>query len=233
MAGVKRPREDDNNDELDSYFADVTDTEAIISNLIRESFAIAPDTICRGVYLHQLYASIANKTAVDGECQDLRSRGIMKVLQSSCRFQPSSSSSSVVMQECSFILPAASYFSNIERCSVTNESLRRFLPVARRFCSQVQVLESELKSSSSSSSSSSNISSNNSSGSSSSTSNSSSRCNSDSTALTDRDIVEIQHSGFLLRKGSLGSDNVFAFSHPGLRALQQIMDTSRTKLLVR
>ena len=222
MAGVKRPREDDNNDELDAYFAGVTDTEAIISNLIRESFAIAPDTICRGVFLHQLYASIANKTSVDGECQDLRSRGITKVLQSSCRLQPSSSSSSIVMQECSFILPAASYFSDIERCSVTNESLRRFLPVARRFCSQVQVLESELKSSSSSSASSS-----------SSTSNSSSRCNSDSTALTDRDIVEIQHSGFLLRKGSLGSDNVFAFSHPGLRALQQIMDTSRTKLLVR
>ena len=203
MAGVKRPREDDN-DDVDAYFAGVTDTEAIMANMIRESFALAPHNICRGVFLHQLYASIANKTAIDGECQDLRSRGIMKVLQSSYRLQ----SSSVVMQECSFILPSTTYFSDIEHSSVSNESLQRFLPVARRFCSQIQVLESELKGSSSSSSS------------------------SNSTALTDRDLVEIQHSGFLLRKGSLGSDNVFAFSHPGLRALQQIMDTSRTKLLV-
>ena len=63
--------------------------------------------------------------------------------------------------------------------------------------------------------------------------NSSSSSSSNSTTLTDRDLVEIQHSGFLLRKGSLGSDNVFVFSHPGLRALQQIMDASRMKLLVR
>ena len=63
--------------------------------------------------------------------------------------------------------------------------------------------------------------------------NSSSSSSSNSTTLTDRDLVEIQHSGFLMRKGSLGSDNVFVFSHPGLRALQQIMDASRMKLLVR
>ena len=103
ISGVKRPR-DDENDDLDAYFAGVTDTEVIITNTIRESFAFAPSNLVHGMFVHQLYASVANKTAIDGECQDLRSRGIMKVLQSNCRLQTSSSSSSVVMQECSFIL---------------------------------------------------------------------------------------------------------------------------------
>ena len=111
MAGRKRPRDDENVD-LDAYFAGVTDTEVIISNTIRESFSCgAPPNLIRGVFLHQLYASVANKTAIDGECQDLRSRGIMKVLQSNCRLQSSSSSSSIVMQECSFILPVSNTLS--------------------------------------------------------------------------------------------------------------------------
>ena len=104
IVGVKRPR-DDENDDLDAYIAGVTDTEVIISNTIRESLATAPANVIRGMFLHQLYASVANKTTIDGECQELRSRGIMKVLQSNCRLQSSSSSSSIVMQECSFILP--------------------------------------------------------------------------------------------------------------------------------
>lgn len=228
--------EQQESDRLDAYVANTSTTEAVFQSILRElsmnmmtEFATSSATSaegddgdgdvrgkkgrlqCRGVFLHQMYAAVNNKTLIDEEVAALRSKGIFKCLQSSGS-HPATATDAV---QTTLLMDNATYLMDISAAAASaaipdrdSSGLSKFIDVARSYSSSVQILTSELKRSLTAD-------------------------DGTEVCMDDCDIFSVMKAGFLLRKSSLGGDNtVYGFSHPGLQALSAQMQTTRKKIVV-
>jgi len=188
----------------DAYLATASDVQLVLTGLVREAFgadgALTTADTCRGVFLHQLYASLGNKTSVDADVAHLlRVAKGLKVLHSTATIKGCRPVPTIDVE---VLMPLATYLADIEHSSVTAphaEGVRRFLDVASLHASKAQVLLSELVAAGSS--------------------------------FSSADVADVVKAGFLYRKTSLGTDVVYAFSHPRLRRHQQRVDAARAAML--
>jgi len=208
----KREEGDDDDDDgsvavsaSDAYLATASDVQLVLTGLVREAFgadgALTTADTCRGVFLHQLYASLGNKTSVDADVAHLlRVAKGLKVLHSTATIKGRRPVPTIDVE---VLMPLATYLADIEHSSVTAshaaEGVRRFLDVASLHASKAQVLLSELVAAGSS--------------------------------FSSADVADVVKAGFLYRKTSLGTDVVYAFSHPRLRRHQQRVDAARAAML--
>ena len=182
---------------VDEFLADTSDVQLVLTSLVHETFAATAYDVCRGVFLHQLYACLGNKTLVDAEVAHLlRDRKTLKVLASTATIKGRRPSPTV---ECEVLIPLTTYVADIERSGV-----HRFVDIARLHASKAQVLASELVAARAGALG----------------------------VFSAADVADAVKAGFLYRKGtSMGSDVVYAFSHPMLRRHQQRVDAARATVV--
>ena len=226
---------------LDDEILSLTDTEAAITAIVNSEHGDRP---CKGVLVHQLYAMLSNKTAVDTEILTLRQSRSIKLLQ----FYMSDTAS---VTESLFVMPSSAYRADLTSVltaspasSSLHGSLTRFIPLAMKRMDKLSVLESELLAAPSG------------------MEEKGQDMNRSKTSrllppsmhdkreekgekdgrgapldvlLSAADIDSIVSAGFLCRRRDLSANtgNVLWFSHPILGSLRQWIDSSRKIILVR
>jgi Serine-threonine protein kinase 19 len=194
---------------------DITDTEAAITAVIQSQTG---DQICKGALIHQLYAILSNKTAVDSEISNLRKNGGVKLLQFDLTV-------SAILKESHFVMLSSDYKSDLENKlkSISPDSalyscLQRFIPLANKYLNKLSIHESDLLV----------------------PCEDSAPLRTAENALTldiplaASDIQEIIKAGFLCKRtdNASGTSNTLWFSHPLLGRLRQWIYSSRKEITV-
>lgn len=205
--------------DIDNCLINLTDTEAAISLVVKSE---AGEKICRGALIHQLYAVLSNKTAVDIEIMTLRQNRGVKLLHFYLAGQ-------ALAIESQFVMLAADYIADLnDKLNATastyslHGSLLRFIPLATKYLDRMSILESDLLSSDIG------------------------IIHVAATAqkahpskfygdpLSTNDVHNIVSAGFLCKRRDLDStnNNVLWFAHPILAKLRQWIDLSRKEIVV-
>ena len=209
--------------DLDDEMVNLTDTEAAISLVIRSE---KEEMLCKGALIHQLYAVLSNKTAVDVEILKLRQNKGIKLLNFNLAGAASATESQFIMMSRDYTADLNDMLHSTVAGGNLHGSLSRFIPLAMKYLDRVSILESDLL-----------------------TSNTrvvhGFAVNQGTSKLLEalpsgvcddqfsvEDIQNIVTAGFLSKRRDLESAKVLWFAHPILGNLRRWIDSSRKEIMV-
>jgi hypothetical protein len=211
---------DDDDDEVDidvdvAFNAEVqlaseclalTDSEAAITAIISSENGVS---LCKGALVHQIYAILSNKTAVDKEISFLRQRKKIKLLQFYLSDTSMAYESQFVMLSATYEADLKDVIESLKPGSVAHESLLQFQTFAMNNLHRVSILESDILVGGK---------------------------NSDKSGgrLSNIDLQNVIAAGFLCKRRDISSSNnnanVLWFSHPILSSLRRWIESSRKEI---